>query len=320
MLPTLEQNTPEYNETLNRLKRFRKEQGNNIDATKGLITKPFPVHWTQWKKISGSASEKERKESEFYNKIVINKRPLFMRYLYSDYNNKYKNYINQFETRCRTRLKCSLYDLLSTSGSCLSNKANDIKIDYYKYNPFIETDSLMNKICNYMEQNTKDFKLNIDDYITSDKIISILKNKNIITDPIKYKQLHDLYDQYKNEKRHFQKIINQNTGQFYKTIEQYNKTMKQDALKISSNGSELANLAIDICYITHPKDNKSFVWNIFGNEIIENILLNKQEICKVPFLNKNGNINYMGENYSMMEINNNLDIIEKEVFIYDESV
>jgi hypothetical protein len=320
MLPTLQQDTPEYKETLNRLKRFRKEQGNNIDATKGLITKPFPVHWTQWRKISGSATEQEKTESEFYNKIVINKRPLFMRHLYSDYNNKYKNYINQFETRCKTRLKCSLYTLLTTSGSCISEKANNIKIDYYKYNPFIETDCLMNKICNYMEYNTKELKKEITNYKTSEEIISILKNPTIVTDPEKYKQLYDIYDKYKKEKRHFQQILNQNTGQVYKTIEQYNKVIKQEAFKISSNGSELANLAIDICYIAKLNDNKNFAWNIFGNEIVENILLNKQKICKVPFQDKDGNIDYMGGKYSMMEVNSNLEIIEKEEFIYDENI
>jgi hypothetical protein len=320
MLSTLKQNTSEYNETLNRLKRFRKEQGNNIDSTKGLITKPFPVHWTQWRKISGSATEQEKQESEFYNKIVINKRPLFMRHLYSDYNNKYSNYINKINSKVDDIFHKPLYDILS-SGSCISEEENKWVKIYFKYNPFIESDCLMNKICNYMEENTKELKRDILNYETPEKIISILKNKNIITDPIKYKQMHNLYDIYKSEKNHFKQILNQNTGQVYKTIEQYNKVMKQEAFKISSNGSELANLAIDICYIAHPKDNKNFAWNIFGDEIIKNVFLNKQEICKVPFKDKNGDIKYMNEKYKMFEINSDLSKVkEEDIFIYDENI
>jgi hypothetical protein len=163
-------------------------------------------------------------------------------------------------------------------------------------------------------------KQEISDYKTSDDIVFLLKNHDIITDPDKYKRLSDLYDIYKSEKHHFQKIINKNTGQPYKTIEQYNKVIKQEALKISSNQSELANLAVDICYIAHPKDNKNFAWNIFGEAIVENILLNKQNICKVPFLKKDGDIEYMGEKYQMMEINSNLKVIEEDIFIYDENL
>jgi hypothetical protein len=319
LLPTFKKDSPEYNETIKRLKRFRKEQGNNIDATKGLITKPFPVHWTQWKKVSGSATEQEKEQIEFDNKIVINKRPLFMKHLYSDYRNKYNNYKNKLNNRSETRFDKPLYDVLS-SGSCASEEESILVEDYYKYNPFIESDCLMNKICNYMEENTKQLKQEVSDYITPTDIIFLLQNHNIITDSDKYKKLSDLYDIYKSEKHHFQKIINKNTNQPYKTIEQYNKVIKQEAFKISSNGSELANMAVDICYIAHVKDNKNFAWNLFGDEIVENVLLNRQSNCQVPFIDKGGDLEYLGKKYKMLDISCELNKIEEDIFIYDENI
>ena len=151
----------------------------------------------------------------------------------------------------------------------------------------------------------------------TEEIILILKNKNIITDKKKYKKLYDLYKIYKSGKRNFSNIDSGSESFKFRTIEQYNKYIRLKASEISSNGSELANMAVDICYVIHPTDNKNFVWQIFGNEIIENIILNKQEFCSVPFRDKGGTIDYLGDKYSMfnIEINNDENY---EYLIYED--
>ena len=144
-------------------------------------------------------------------------------------------------------------------------------------------------------------KTSLNKTISNEQIL-LLKNKNIVTDSIKYKKLYDLYKKYKSEKRNFAKIKDLDDNYKFKTIEQFNKYIRQEANYISSNGSELANMAVDICYITHKNDNKTFLWNVFGEDLLENLYLNKQENIYVPFIDKNGDIEYLGNYYKMKKI------------------
>ena len=82
MLPMYKEGTKEYNEIINRLKICRKEQGNQIDKAKGLIVKNFPHHWTNWSNPSHKDCPFNQEDADFYNKLIVDKRPMFMKYLY----------------------------------------------------------------------------------------------------------------------------------------------------------------------------------------------------------------------------------------------
>lgn len=310
MLPLFKENTEEYSELIDRLKRLRKEQGSTIDATKGLEIKPFPIHWTKWNKINEDDSNEIKNKKRFLNNITINKRPYFMRYVYSHYNKEYLIYLNKWKDNVRFNVNKTLDELLIEEN--LSQKEKSLINNYNKYHPFLETSCTMNKICWNMEKNISQLKISLKQEITDD-IILLLKNKDIQTDPKKYKQLYDLYKKYKSEKRNFSKIKNLDDNIKFRSIDQFNKYIRQEANYISSNGSELANMAVDICYITHPNDNKNFLWSVFGDDLLENIYLNRQENILVPFLDKFGDMEYLGNKYKMKKINID-DIYDNEDF------
>lgn len=280
---------------IDRLKRFRKEQGNNIDATKGLVIKPFPVHWTKWKKVEPNMTPSEIEELEFQNKIVINKRPLFMRWLYSGYNKKYIDFVSRFDTRSKMRFNKGINEILNSDDN--SEDENLLKNFYYKYNPFIETNCIMNNVSRYMESSIRQIKSHANNAF-SKKNVKILQNKRIRANKENIKNIYSLYEKYKKEKRNFLEITDKDGTQKYKTAEQYNKSIRQMAYEFVSDGSEIANIAVDICYTIHPNDNKSFAWNVFGDEIVENVIKNKQDDCKVPFLHEFGEIDFLGNKYS----------------------
>lgn len=45
------------------------------------------------------------------------------------------------------------------------------------------------------------------------------------------------------------------------------------------------------------------MWDIFGNQIIENLKANSTEPIYLPVLDENGKIDYLGKKYSLMEVN-----------------
>ena len=290
MLEKYSFSSPEYDEIYKRLKMCRRLQGDAIDAGKGIVTNPFPQHWIKWSKDN----------SDLDNEIVIDKRPYFMRYLYSDYNKKYVKYNENFDFYCMAHFGISLNELLVKEESPLSEEEKILVQKYKRFNLLLDTSCVMNNICHYMESKVKEIKFTKPKYDAS--LLAILKDTDIEIDKEKLKQLYTIYKQYKSEKRSFLTLRDDNDEERFKTIEQYNKYIRYEAYKISSSVSELANLAVTICYEIHPADNKTFAWNIFGEGIIKNIEKNKSDRIYVPLLNDNGNIEFLGKKYRREEI------------------
>ncbi len=112
MLALYDNNSREYKELIKRLKQCRKEQGAQIDKSKGLIVKDFPKYWTNWTKITDDMSEEGKQIAEFNNKLLIDKRPYFMRYLYGNYNKKYRKFLTSYDTYCVSNLGFGIDKLL----------------------------------------------------------------------------------------------------------------------------------------------------------------------------------------------------------------
>lgn len=300
MLPLYEKDSEEYNEILKRLKICRKEQGNNIDKSKGLLVKDFPKYWTNWTKTPLGANEELINKIEFNNRIIIDKRPYFFRHLYTGYNKKWRKYNANCDNYAIANYGSTLVEILSDIGG-LSCDQLDFVGNYHKYNPLLDSPCLMNKFCHYMENQIHLLKTNIKTK-PDEKIISILKNPDIPIDKDKLKSLYDIYKKYKSEKRNFANIRDERGEEKYKTLEQYCKSLRLESIKISSNIMELANLAVTICYELHPSDNKSFAWQVFGEGVLKNIELNRQEIITIPFLCKDGDIIYLDSKYKNYEV------------------
>ena len=74
---------------------------------------------------------------------------------------------------------------------------------------------------------------------------------------------------------------------------------------ISTDIQVLATLAVYVNYILYPTSSKNFAWELFGEGIILNIYDNSDKNFNVPFIDINGDIEYLGSKYK----NKGVDII-----------
>ena len=311
LLATFEKGSVEYNLLTNRLKECRKIQGEIIDSAKGLVIRPIPKHWSNWTKIKESMSEDEKKLAELHNLTMIDNRPYFFRYLYPDYNKKYNTYNNNYDNYCITTFGKSLQQTLLNPES---DKEFEIIQKYYRFSPLLDSNCVMNNICHYMETNIREIRSGVATKPTKENVL-LLKDISIPLDKEKLKRLYDVYKRYKSEKRNFAHIKGNNGEDLFKTIEQYHKFIRQQCFIISSNICELANLAVVICYEAHPSDSKSFAWGVFGEGLIMNIEKNKQAHSFLPKKDKNGDIQYLGNRYSLLEIATEKEIETEEEYL-----
>ena len=302
MLPKFQEDSKEHNEILRRLKQCRKEQGSIIDATKGLDIKPIPTHWTNWTKITDNMSEKELEIANFNNSILIDKRPQFMQHLYPNYGKEYRQYCIDYDLLAQAKFKLFLDELLAKDFSKIDNEQKIFVEEFYKYNPLLNTPCEVNNISNYMQKKIKEISVNTK-LLWSKEMIEPMKKQNIGSwDDKKADTIISLHNKYKSGKRSFGSINNQDGGRL-QTIEQYNKAIRQEALRVSDNLGELAYYAIAICYISLEHDNKDFCWSVFSEGIIENLINNtKEKIFEIPFLDDDGDIEYLGKKYKRKEI------------------
>ena len=67
------------------------------------------------------------------------------------------------------------------------------------------------------------------------------------------------------------------------------------------NVEKALNCVIDYFYINNPQKSKDVMWEMFGRYIYTRI---KKDVSSVmfPMPDKNGNITYLGANYSVLEV------------------
>lgn len=304
----------EFEELNRRLKLCCIEQNRQIDSAKGLKVKPFPKHWTEYKKITDDMSEEEKAAHEFNNSLVIEKRPYFMRYLYPKYNAEYKAHVADFDRYCLTKYDCKFKDLSEDFKQ--TDEYKGLKEYYDRKNPLLETYGTMNRICYYMEDAIKHIKRT---RIKADKdeLYEILSSGKGI-DSTKLGAMAKLYEEYVAFKR--SKML---TSSEFSTYEQYYKYLRNKGLEaISSDIGELADLAVELCYKNGKK--KEFCWDIFGQGVVDNLIAKKLEsgnpIVMVPQLDENGPIEYLGEKYSMQPVSLAQDSVIDEASFDDEGL
>lgn len=285
----------EYEELNDRLKLCCVAQSFTIDAAKGIETRPLPKHWTEYQKINDNDTKEEVERKVFENKLVVDKRPEFMKYLYSHYNSDYKSFKQDFE----------LYSLV-VFGKCMAeldsmedltnNQVIEFKQYYNQKNPILETDGIMNKVCRHMQTELK-LPKTLKSKDLDAKSFELIFNNKIEVGEKQLAQMEDLRNEYYD----FRKSKQLQSSEF-RTYDQFYKFLRNKAMEtISSNMQELANLAIYVCYVKYPKQPKEFCWDVFGNGILQNILERKKSV-KVPRLDPNGEYEYLNEKYSYEKI------------------
>ena len=248
---------------------------------KGLVVKDFPEHWTKWQNPDKPNDKFTKEEIEFNNKLLIEKRPYFMKYLYPKYKVEYNEHRKRYDYLCYRLYGIHIDELLNLENK--TEEQTELAEKYNRFNPFLETDCPMNNICRYMEKEVSEIKIN-----------AKKKSPEITEDQIK--EMEKVYKRYK--KRNSQNKNMKNTLK----AEGENLQVREELFDlnfdyISDDIQRLANLAVYVNYYLYPSSSKNFCWDLFGDGIVLNIYDNSNHNFKLPILDENGSIEYMGKKY-----------------------
>jgi hypothetical protein len=161
--------------------------------------------------------------------------------------------------------------------------------------PVSRAPGTMNRICWKIEDEFKTTNVlpNVEfDY-------SILKSDAEYTQE-EYDTVKKLYDEYNKGMQLFLKQKKQNEfgdDEVGFDVVHLKDIFMDECYKVCPDSEILTNIVIDLCYTSSK--NKTFAWDVAGEQIFNNILKNNNYIIKYPVKDENGDIDFGGNKFSL---------------------
>jgi hypothetical protein len=190
----------------------------------------------------------------------------------------------------------------------LSFEQKEFIENYYKYMPLTYSDSPVNLLCRYIEGINFEINQKIKS-LDDSNIIVFYKNKDHQYTTEQYKEIIQVLNNHTNRVK-YNKILfeqdaddygyDENTAQEFKVD---NDILEQEINNICSDVYLVTNILLDYFYKVKSSANKDILWSTYGKYIYNNVKENIVNNPKFPFPDSKGEINYLGLNYSLREIN-----------------
>lgn len=292
-------NSQEYKVLSYRIMCGQLYQQNAIDKTKGIIAKPMPRDWYDRtaNRITDRLSEEEKQRRAFNLRILADKKPYFMRYIYPNLMGEYNTYIKNTSKKCIREFRKTIDDLMKTDASQRTQAENDF-IEYYTLRmPVGMHNCVMNQICRRFEDT-------FDNYFTQKSVnkdfdYRIMKSGQEYT-TTQYNTILKLYKEYSKRLQEYMQYSKRERIDEDEAITKRGimiMDFKAECQKLCSNAYQLCDIILDLCYCRNGS--KQFCWDMCGEEIIHNLLCNNNYTICFPVQDVNGSIEFCGKKFTV---------------------
>ena len=292
----------EYVELQYRIKCGQLIQQDAIDAAKGIIAKPMPLEWHDSYAV-GRMEDGAKKD--LYRKIVADRKPYFMKYIYPILSKQYSDYVRKVNMNALRQFGIGIDELLSLSENDLSEKQKTFIEYYIKLMPVGNGDCVMNKICHIFEDefdgkallSKGDKQFDYGSLSSGSEYTSYQKSK-----------ISSLFNDYTSRIQKYVRISNsqgESTDVQTSNLASMRDEFLEECSIICPNEQTLYDIIIDIA--GKKAGTKKFVWDICGDTILENLLRKNNYRFEYPCMSEDGDISFGGYKF---------ETVEREVVIY----
>lgn len=277
-----EKGSPEYEELSYRIMCGQLYQQNTIDRAKGIIAKPMPKYW--YNRAANLPNDEDDEETaakkEFNLRIVADKKPYFMIYVYPDLRKQYKDYVKNVNAKCFRISRCSIDELYAKQNR---TKEEDSLIEYYeRFMPVGKNPCVINRICWLFENEFDGYLSQKREQPTFD--YTILKTDATYSQ-YAYKKVEAIYSDYVKRVAKYQTDIRKRRKKGDLELSLMDRKIFIDDFRreceiACSNEKELCNIVLDLCYT--KEISKQFAWDVCGDTIIQNLLEKNNNLIHYP--------------------------------------
>ena len=244
-------------------------------------------------KIEEGDTEDIIREKQINANIAAEIKPYFFIYRYSQLKTELDKYMKAVKSNCKIRFGKSLEILCELDERTDEEEA--FIYHYEKYMPVSRAPGTMNRICWKIE----------DEFQSSDVLPDVKFDPTILKSNVEYTQeeyeaVKQLYDEYNKNMQLFLKQKKKNEfgdDDVGYDIVSLKDVFSSECNKVCPNSEVLANIVVDLCY-TSTK-NKTFAWDVAGEQIFNNVLKNNNNMIMYPIKDENGDIDFCGNKFSL---------------------
>lgn len=233
------------------------------------------------------------KKVEKQNELLVDKHPYFFIYLYEDTRREYDKYIRTYNNKAMGQYNMSLKELRSLSK--VNPEQKEFLDKYYEKVPVIDSKSVMNSICNHIESEVE--KINEVYKLAQDDIWESYIDKDLDFDESLFskikRRLDDLLGRTDKKKKG---VMELNTDKAKNKITKAVNNFEMSCMDLISNKQELANYMVRYFYEYKKSSSKKMLWDVFGEEIYNNVVKNKKSIS-IYVEDECGDIEYLAKRY-----------------------
>lgn len=303
IITKFEKGEKEYEDLQYRIKCGQLLQQDCIDKAKGIISKPMPNMWYDIHSVVVRDEDDEEtvRKKEYNRKIIADKKPYFMIYIYPQLKREYKKFMDSAKRSCLTQFGIKIEELLDMTER--TEQQENFVEWYYKLYPVSNENGTMNRLCHYVEKefegylkSTKMPNYDYEKYLISDNFSNLYIGKE------KMDEVKDLLEMYRNfwqgmaiegDKIRDDKTENSDKKYFL------NEWFRRELNNIYPNSQKQCDILLKFCYSNDKS--KRFVWNMCGEQIVSN-LLDKKKKYSFFAVDDNGEIEYRGEKFTKITV------------------
>lgn len=269
-------------------------QQNAIDKAKGIICKPMSRDWHD----RHAANKIEDPETrDLYRRIVADKKPYFMRYIYPPLMKQYNTYIKNTERNALREFQMTIEELKAIPIGKTTERQREF-LKYYDFRMPVGThDCVMNKICRRFEEEFDGYISKHSSGVSFDYTIMRSNSDYTLKQLTAIKRLYDDYNRRLISYSVFADYERVDDCDMFTTMTMMNDEFRKECVKICPSSSTLCNIILDICYA--KSSTKRFAWNMCGSEIIHNLLEKSKGLISYPVVSDSGSFKYCGETYEV---------------------
>ena len=241
-------------------------------------------------------------KKEYNRRIIADKKPYFMIYIYPQLKREYKKFMDSAKRSCQIQFGIKLDELLQMTDR--NERQEEFVKWYYKKYPVSDENGVMNRLCHYVEQEFDGYvkKTKVKDYDYKELLVSECFGSDYLgrESISKIKKLFDMYKEYMQNLAIIystQYIQVTDKGLFKSSLNEWFKRELDDACV---SQKKQCDILLKLCYSN--EQSKRFVWSMCGEQIVKN-LLKKNKKYSYFVTDEKGEVQYKGEHYKKITVN-----------------
>ena len=250
-----------------------------------------------WYDRHAASKIEDSDQRELYRRLLADKKPYFMRYIYPSLMRQYNTYVKNTDKNALREFQMTVDELKSIPVNDRTDRMNEF-LHYYSIKmPVGDNDCVMNRIC-------RRFEIEFDGYIGKhidmpDFDYTIMKSGAEYT-KTQYTAISKLHTNYNKRLRSFAMFASYeriDDCEAFRVMMDLRDEFMQECVKVCPNQETLCDIVLDITY--KRGGTKKFAWEICGEQIIKNLLGKNNSIIRFTTKDSSGDIVFCGERFSV---------------------